>query len=506
MWRALASRRGWRAQVTAFGLGMLAVLALPPLHIIPALFLAIPGLLAMIGGAASWGAAFWLGLAWGFGFFAGGLYWITSAILTDVARYWWLVPIAVPALALPLGLFVAIPTAIAWAARPGWPRLLVFAGGFVGFELLRGEILTGFPWNLMGTVWAFDALPIQMAALIGVHGLSLITLTVAATPILDRRAFLGGLAVVAFCGAFGFARLWAPEPEPQPVGLLIVQGNIAQEVKWREESRVPILRRYVEATRDAAVAALRDLPAGHRLAVIWPETAVPFLLPNDPEARRLVAGALPQNALLLTGTVRGDFTPGGYAQDLFNSLAVISPTTQVLATADKVNLVPFGEFMPFRGLLPIRLVQSTRDFTAAEERRRIVAGWLPPFVGLICYEVIFTGRIMPAQRPAWIVNVTNDAWFGITAGPWQHLAAARLRAVEEGLPLARAAQTGVSAVFDARGRLVARGPLGESAVIRALLPAPRAPTIYAYLGLILPLGLALAVFAFGWILSARNQR
>jgi apolipoprotein N-acyltransferase len=178
----------------------------------------------------------------------------------------------------------------------------------------------------------------------------------------------------------------------------------------------------------------------------------------------------------------------------------------VLATADKVNLVPFGEFMPFRGLLPIRLVQSTRDFTAAEERRRIVAGWLPPFVGLICYEVIFTGRIMPAQRPAWIVNVTNDAWFGITAGPWQHLAAARLRAVEEGLPLARAAQTGVSAVFDARGRLVARGPLGESAVIRALLPAPRAPTIYAYLGLILPLGLALAVFAFGWILSARNQR
>jgi apolipoprotein N-acyltransferase len=120
--------------------------------------------------------------------------------------------------------------------------------------------------------------------------------------------------------------------------------------------------------------------------------------------------------------------------------------------------------------------------------------------------VIFTGRIMPARRPAWIVNVTNDAWFGITAGPWQHLASARLRAVEEGLPLARAAQTGVSAVFDARGRLVTRGPLGESAVIRALLPAPRAPTVYAYLGLALPFGFSFAVFAFGWILSGRNQR
>jgi apolipoprotein N-acyltransferase len=178
----------------------------------------------------------------------------------------------------------------------------------------------------------------------------------------------------------------------------------------------------------------------------------------------------------------------------------------VLAVSDKMNLVPFGEFMPFRGLLPIRLVQSSRDFTAAEERRRVVAGWLPPFVALICYEVIFTGRIMPARRPAWIVNVTNDAWFGITAGPWQHLASARLRAVEEGLPLARAAQTGVSAVFDARGRLVTRGPLGESAIIRAPLPAPRAPTFYAELGLAISFSLSFAIFILGWILSGRDQR
>jgi apolipoprotein N-acyltransferase len=323
---------------------------------------------------------------------------------------------------------------------------------------------------------------------------------------LDRRAFRGGLAALAFCGAFGVARLWAPEPEPQPVGLLIVQGNIAQELKWQEQSRVPILRRYVEATREAALAALRDLPPGHRLAVIWPETAVPFLLPNDREARQLVAGALPQNTLLLTGTVRGDFTPEGQARDLFNSLAVIGPDTEVLAVSDKMNLVPFGEFMPFRGLLPIRLVQSSRDFTPAEERRRVVAGWLPPFVALICYEVIFTGRIMPARRPAWIVNVTNDAWFGITAGPWQHLASARLRAVEEGLPLARAAQTGVSAVFDARGRLVTRGPLGGSAIIRAPLPAPRAPTFYAELGLAISFSFSFAIFILGWILSGRDQR
>ena len=136
----------------------------------------------------------------------------------------------------------------------------------------------------------------------------------------------------------------------------------------------------------------------------------------------------------------------------------------------------------------------------------MVAGWLPPFVGLICYEVIFTGRITPSRRPDWIVNVTNDAWFGATAGPWQHLAAARMRAVEEGLPLARAAQTGISAVFDSRGRLVARGPLGESAIVRAPLPAPRAPTFFAHLGLMIPFALAMVVFALGWIIPGRNRQ
>jgi apolipoprotein N-acyltransferase len=415
-----------------------------------------------------------------------------------VDRFWWLVPIAGPALALPLAAFVAGPAALAWKARPGWPRVLVFGGAWVLFELLRGFVFTGFPWNLLGTVWAFGALPVQGAAWVGVHGLSLATVLVVATPLLGRRAMLGGAAALAGFALFGLVRLWPAEPEPQRAGLLIVQGNIAQEVKWREEHRIPILRRYIEGTREAALAALRELPEDHGLVVIWPETAVPFLLADDPEVRQLVAGALPQRAMLLSGSVRAEFGPDRRARRVFNSLVAVDPAGEVRGVADKVHLVPFGEYMPLSGLLPIRVVQGGMDFTPGENLQPVRAGWVPPFGALICYEVIFPAMVVPRERPEWLVNLTNDAWFGISAGPWQHLATARLRAVEEGLPLARAAQTGISAVFDARGREVARLGLGETGVLRAPLPSPRGPTPFARLGLLLPAMLAGACFALGW--------
>jgi apolipoprotein N-acyltransferase len=491
--------------VTAVGLGALAALALPPVHLVPVLLVAVPGLLVMAG-AGGWRRAFWVGFAWGWGFFAAGLYWITHAILAEVERFWWLVPVAVPALALPLAVFVAVPTAIAVQVRAGWPRVLVFAGGFVLFELLRGWAFTGFPWNLMGTVWAFGALPVQGAAWVGVHGLSLATVLVAATPLLGWRAMAGGAAALAGFALFGVLRLWPAEPAPQPVGLLIIQGNVAQEVKWREDQRIPILRRYIEGTRDAALAALRELPEDHGLVVIWPETAVPFLLADDPEVRQLVAGALPQRAMLLTGTVRAERGSDGRARRVFNSLVAIDPAGAVRGVADKVHLVPFGEYMPLSGLLPVRLVQGGMDFTPGESLRTVRAGWVPPFGGLICYEVIFPAQVVPAERPAWLVNVTNDAWFGISAGPWQHLAAARLRAVEEGLPLARAAQTGVSSVFDARGREVARTELGETGVLQALLPAAREATPFARLGLVIPITFAFGALALGWWLARRTPR
>jgi apolipoprotein N-acyltransferase len=494
----------WRALATAFGLGAFAALALPPVHALPVLLVSLPGLFIMVTEAPTRRRAALIGLAWGWGFHIAGLHWLTNAILTEVDRFWWLVPIAVPALALPLGAFTILPALAARLGRPGWPRILAFATAWVAAELLRGILFTGFPWNLLGTVWAFASFPLQAAAVIGVHGLSLATALMALAPLLGRRgwaAMAGGLATFALVG---LVRLWPAEPEPFPITLLLVQGNIAQETKWREDSRIPIFQRYIDLTRGGIRLAEQEAP-GNKIVAIWPETASPFLLANDREAAILATAPLPPGAVLLAGTVRAEFDAAGRPVQIWNSLASLDAQGALLDAHDKVHLVPFGEYMPLRGLLPVRLVQSAFDFTAGPARRLVEIPGLPGFSPLICYEVIFPGAVTPATRPGFLLNVTNDAWFGISAGPHQHLAAARLRAVEEGLPLVRAAQTGISAVFDSRGREVARLGLAETSVLLAPLPRPGAPTVFSHLGLLAPLLLLAAATALLWRTNRRVQ-
>ena len=502
--RHLESRAGWRALVTAFGLGGLAALAMPPVHAIPLLLLALPGLLVLLNRAGSWKRAAVLGWAFGWGFHVIGLYWITYSILTEAERLWWLVPLAVPLLALWMGIYTALPAVLAWMARPGWPRVLVLAGGWVAAEFVRGWAFTGFPWNLLGTAWAFGALPVQGAAWIGVQGLSLVTVVLACTPLLGRRAMAGALAtLVAFAG-FGVMRLLPAELPPLPVTLVLVQGNVAQEAKWREESRWPIFRRYLELTRQGAEAVAREAP-GTRPVIIWPETASPFLLADDPEARRIAAAALPADGLLLAGTVRAEWGPDRRPTKLFNSLVALGPDAQIAASYDKSHLVPFGEYMPLSGLLPIRVIRGGVDFGAGPGPVALSLPGLPSAGPLICYEVIFPGAVVGPERPGWLLNITNDAWFGISAGPYQHLAAARLRAVEEGLPLARAAQTGISASFDSRGREIASLPLGETGIVLSPLPVAGEPTPFSRLGPTIPALLAALALLGGWLGSRRNR-
>jgi apolipoprotein N-acyltransferase len=487
----------WRALATAFALGAASALALPPVHMVPVLLLTLPGLFIMATEAPSARRAAWIGLAWGWGFHIAGLHWLTNAILTEVETYWWLVPIAVPALALPLGAFTILPALAARQAAPGWPRLLAFAAAWVAAEMLRGVLFTGFPWNLLGTVWAFGSFSIQGAAVIGVHGLSLATVLLALAPLLGGRgwaAMAGGLAVFALVG---LVRLWPEEPAPLPVALVLVQGNVAQEAKWREESRMPIFRRYIEMTEGGARLAAQEAP-GSRVVVIWPETASPYLLATDVAAARMAGAALPADGLLLAGTVRAEFGADGRARQVWNSLVALDQAGELLESYDKAHLVPFGEYMPFRGLVPVRLVQSALDFSAGPGPRAIRLPGLPAFSPLICYEVIFPGAVTPAERPGFLLNITNDAWFGVSAGPHQHLAAARLRAVEEGLPLARAAQTGISAVFDARGREVVRMDLATTGVAVAPLPQAGAPTVFARIGLAAPLALLGTIVVLAW--------
>ncbi len=533
---------GRRGLPVAAGLGALAAAAMPPVHALPVLWLSLPGLLLLASGAASRRRAALLGLAWGWGFHVAGLYWITEAILTEADRLWWLVPLAVPLLALPLGAFTALPALAAWGAtrgggtgrRPGTTpgagpgegagadaagnagpdaggrvgaRVpLAFAGAWVGAELLRGWLFTGFPWNLLGSAWAFDAWPLQGAAFVGVHGLSLLTALLALAPLLGRPGWLAAAVGLALMAGLGALRLTAPEPPPWPVALVLVQGNVGQEMKWRADTRWPIFSRYLELTREgAARAAARPPPetvgigaAAVRTVAIWPETASPFLLAQDPEARRLAGEALPAGGVLLAGTVRAEFGPDGRADAVFNSLAAVDGSGALLGVRDKFHLVPFGEYMPLAGLLPLRVIRGGMDFSAGSGPASLAVAGLPAFSPLICYEVIFPGAVAPAARPDWLLNITNDAWFGSSAGPHQHLAAARLRAVEEGLPLARAAQTGISAVFDSRGRERVRLALGATGAVDTLLPRAWRPTQFARWGLWIPGALVLVALLVGF--------
>lgn len=487
MMPAFLLNRPW---LLAFLLGAASVLALPPVHLVPVLLATIPGFLWLIGRAPGWRRAAWWGFGFGFGHQLAGLYWVTHSLFTDIGRWWWLVPVAAPGIALPMALFSVIPALAAWFLPAGWRRWLGFGAAWVAAEMLRGVVFTGFPWNLLGTAWAFHPLPLQPAAMIGVHGLSLLTVLLAGLPALrSRAAWVGGVAVLALWLGFGAWRLSGPMPPDHAVQLVLVQGNVAQDTKWDPARRMPIFQRYLELSAEGAQAQAAAHP-GQPILVIWPETASPFLLAQDPEAMRLAGAALPPEALLLAGTVRAEWGSDGRLQALFNSLVALDPTGRAVGLFDKAHLVPFGEYMPLGGILPIRMVTGGVDFSAGPgpEVLHLPQG-LPSPGPLICYEVIFPGRVVGEERPAWLLNVTNDAWFGISAGPYQHLAAARLRAVEEGLPMVRVAQTGVTAIFDATGRERARLGLGDSGLVTAALPAALAPTAFARWGLWIPLAL-----------------
>jgi apolipoprotein N-acyltransferase len=496
-----------RPWLLAFLLGALSVLALPPVHAVPVLLLTLPAFLWLIGTAPGWRSAAWWGFGFGFGHHLAGLYWITHSLFTDIGRWWWLVPVAAPGIALPVAVFSVIPALFAWRCAAGWPRIMGFAGAWVAAEMLRGVMFTGFPWNLLGTVWAFHALPLQPASVIGVHGLSLLTVLLASLPILrSRRAWAGGVVVLALWMGFGTWRLAQPLPPDHAVRLVLVQGNVAQDTKWDPARRMPIFQRYLDLSAEGARAEAEAHP-GQPVLVIWPETASPFLLAQDPEAMRLAGAALPPGGFLLAGTVRAEWGPDGRLRELFNSLVALSAAGQAVGIFDKAHLVPFGEYMPFGGIIPIRMVTGGVDFSAGPGLDVLhLPGGLPSPGPLICYEVIFPGGVVGAERPAWLLNITNDAWFGISAGPHQHLAAARLRAVEEGLPMVRAAQTGISAIFDATGRERARLALGESGQVAAALPAALSRTVFGWAGLWVP-GLAgLLCLAFAWTCSGWARR
>ncbi len=479
----LATVSGWRAHLAAAVLGLLSALALPPLHVLPLLLVAVPALLALIGGAPTWRGAALRGFWFGFAHHLVGLYWITEAILVDAARYWWLVPLAVPATALILAPFIAAACVIAWFARPGWRRAFALAGAWVLTDLARQFVATGFPWNPWGADWAvpggFGDVFIQPAAWVGVHGLTLLTLLVAATPGLGRRGMAMGVAGLLVWAGFGAWRLSAPPPSLPGVEVVLVQGNVAEQESWNRDRAIAIFRRYLALSRAGVEEARAKAPADVHV-VVWPEGASPFLLDRDAAARAAIDGAI-EGATGLIGSDRfgADDRPR-------NSLMALVGPGQPAAIYDKWHLVPFGEYSPAWVPVAVQLVHGD-GFVPGPGPQTLHVPGLPPLGPLICYEAIFPGEVVDApDRPDWLVNVTNDAWFGDSSGPRQHLAAARLRAVEEGLPLVRAANTGISAAFDAYGREQARLGMDVTGTVVVALQGKVAAPPFARLGLAIP--------------------
>jgi apolipoprotein N-acyltransferase len=481
---------GWRRFGFAALMGALAAGALPPVDLTPLLVVSFTALVWLADAGDRRGDAFLLGWCFGFGFFIAGLYWVGVALTVDIARFWWLMPFAV--LGLPAGLALFTGAALLAANEikrrlelGGTARILVVACAWVVAEWLRGHILTGFPWNLIGYGWsgAFpgsDAM-LQFTSLFGIYGLSLITVTAAALPArlgdFDRGRGWAGLAamlLIAVPMAGGGLRLLLGSPAAlvPDVTIRLVQPSIPQSLKNAQSAELDNFRRLMALSTAASTVPIA--------AVVWPEASAPPFLERDQELGQTIALALPSGALFLGGDVRTDAAPAK-PEHVWNGLVALGPDGAVIATYDKFHLVPFGEYVPLRTVLPIaKITPGLLDFAAGPGPRTLALPGLPDVGPLICYEAIFPAQVTdPAHRPGWLLNVTNDAWYGVTSGPYQHFAIARVRAVEEGLPLLRAGNNGITAAVDPYGRVLRRLGLDAIGSLDVPLPAALAPTLYS---------------------------
>lgn len=502
---ALDGRRRW---FWSFLLGVLAAGAMPPVDSAPLLAVAFSGLVWVMDGVRTKRAAFATGWWFGFGFFLAGLYWIAIALTVDVARFWWMMPFAAAGFPAGFALLTGLATLAARAVAPkGLARILALAVAWSAAEWLRGHILTGFPWNLVGYAWA-GSFPgglavLQSTSVIGIYGLSFLTVLAALLPatIAEPRGrrwlpIAVAVALVAVPGVLGGLRLDTGDVATEPgVRLRLVQPSIPQTLKMSPAGSEVVLRTHL---------ALSAQP-GDPTAVIWSEAAAAYYLNRDAAARRLIASAAPPGGLLITGALRTDPAPER-PRHVWNSLAAIDDEGSLIATYDKAHLVPFGEYVPWRNILPIeKITAGNVDFSAGPGPRTLDLPGLPPVGPLICYEVIFPAAVVDeAHRPAWLLNLTNDAWYGRSSGPYQHFAIARTRAVEEGLPLVRSANNGISGVVDPYGRVTARLGLDAVSVLDAALPKPIEATLYARFG-DLPYAATLGA-AVLFILALRRRR
>lgn len=478
LFQRLLARGGWQAGLCLLVLGALVPLSLAPVFFWPVLFVSFPALLLALHGAdTAWCAAV-RGWWWGMGVCLAGFYWIVIALTVDMARFGWMIPFALLGLNGALALFWGMLGALYYHARrtdplAGWLLFILLYGAI---EWLRGHIFTGFPWNLAGYAWGASDISAQAASLFGVYGLTWLTVALVSLPFLwwvgHRAKFKATLVVGLFCAAllgWGQMRLLHHPPENTGKVVRLVQAAIPQTLKWQPDFAQQAL--VLHESLSVLPAQLDKEPD----MIVWPESAFPFGLDETSGWPQHVGQWLAPGQVLVSGAV---MRSGGGQNPLhiYNGMAVIDSAGRITAHYYKHHLVPFGEYLPLRTVLPDsvgKLTAGNTDFSSGKRHNETVllADGLKA-LPLICYEIIFPSLSFQRGSADMILNITNDAWYGNSSGPYQHLQAARFRAIEQGIPVVRVAGSGVSAVFDGLGRVQGHLPLGKKAVLDVVLPAP----------------------------------
>jgi apolipoprotein N-acyltransferase len=476
-------RLGWTKAAYVFVLGAVLALALPPLGLWPLIFIALPLFLASLDE----NKPFLKGWLFGFGYFCVALHWIGFAFLVDAKTYLWMMPFAVGGLSAFLALYWGLAAKLTQlsARQFGLPPWIMFPCLLALCELLRGRLFTGFAWAAPGLIADGMGGVLQIASSVGMTGLTLLILLwgAAALPlVLGQTRLLARLfPLLLLTGlpvgwALGEARLSdQPTQFVDKITVRLVQPHVAQDEKWSMENA------------DAIFSSLLDqTSSGKKVShIIWPESAVPFLIDESAGARLRLDEALADDQTLITGAIRRSARSS--TADYFTSIISFDGKGEVRSVYDKWRLVPGGEFLPFEWLLePLgfkKLVTLPGGFKAGPGAGSIEVAGLGRAGALICYEVIFPDRLLPeAQRPDLLINLTNDGWFGNSTGPYQHLAQARMRSVEQGLPLLRAANTGISASIDPMGRILDRTNLGQKTVLDVAIAKAMPVTPYGHYG------------------------
>jgi apolipoprotein N-acyltransferase len=427
------------------------------------------------------------GFLFGFGFFVTSLWWIGNAVLVGGSEFKWVYPLAVCGLPIVFALYTMLAAGLTRHIARGrslWSYLTFIVLLFLA-DVARGTLFTGFPWNLWGMAWTNNLAMLQILSVGGIYLLTFVTIIIAVTPAFvwkgaETKLTKGIAGILVLCltlgvYTFGLSRLaHHPTEFHDDVVVQMIQPNIPQEDKWNADKRYDNLR----ITLDLLEPDKNWTNAKTRV-IIMPETTLTYHDIQTPQVMDAMRGRLngytEETVYILTGALLRD--DAGY----HNSLIVLDKSAEFLESFDKFHLVPFGEYIPFQEYIPIPTVTNFSGFVEGIGPRTITHAHLPPFSPLVCYEVIFPGRVISETdpRPDWMVNVTNDAWYGISPGPFQHVAHAQYRAIEEGLPMVRVAQTGISVVIDAYGRVLAGSFLNEKNNVESPLPRPAAETLFS---------------------------